>query len=201
MHPTTLSPDVNHFPLHIASSLGLTFPQLAVIGNLDILTKAKAPIIGLFCSRDCSGSLILPALDHVSALREAGSTVISGFHSEMEQECLKLLLRGSQPIIIAPARSIENMRLPANWKKALAGNRLLVISPFEKAHRRVTAPLANQRNELVAILSDEIFLIHSKPGSETRELVQRLMKSGKKVYTIDSPANYDLIKAGIDSLK
>jgi len=82
------------------------------------------------------------------------------------------------------------MRLPANWKKALVENRLLVISPFGGAQRRVTAQLANQRDELVAILADEIVLIHGKLGSPTCQLVQRMTKSGKKVCYIDDSANY-----------
>jgi predicted AAA+ superfamily ATPase len=39
------------------------------------------------------------------ALREAGIPVIGGFHAPMEKECLDLLLRGTQPVVICPARS------------------------------------------------------------------------------------------------
>ena len=57
-------------------------------------------------------------------------TLIGGFHSPMEKECLDLLLRGSRPIIICPARSIDRMRIPKPWKAPLADGRLLVMSPF-----------------------------------------------------------------------
>jgi len=40
--------------------------------------------------------------------------VISGFHTPAEKECLRILLRGAQPIIICPARSIEPIFL--SWK-------------------------------------------------------------------------------------
>jgi len=33
--------------------------------------------------------------------------VVSGFHALMEKECLDLLLRGTQPIVICPLASIE----------------------------------------------------------------------------------------------
>ncbi|MCK5231502.1 MAG: hypothetical protein KAR13_14610, partial [Desulfobulbaceae bacterium] len=92
---------------------GYNLPQLTVAGNLEILNNQKAPRTALFCSRNCPGSLILPAFDHVSALRDTGRTVISGFHSHMEQECFNLLLRGTQSIIICPARAIHNMRTPS----------------------------------------------------------------------------------------
>jgi hypothetical protein len=55
-------------------------------------------------------------------------------------------LRGAQPTIICPARSIEGMRIPPEWKQAIEQERLLLLSPFEKKYRRVTAALAKQRN-------------------------------------------------------
>jgi len=101
-------------PARLAALLNKGFPGITVAGNLEILFDTRGKITGLFCSRTCPGSIVLPAFDHIIALRDHGGTVISGFHSEMEQECLKMLLRGSQPIIICPARAIQNMRVPDN---------------------------------------------------------------------------------------
>jgi len=83
---------------------------VTVIGNPVILQRNK---LALFCSKKCPGNLILKAYDLVHELRESGTTVISGFHTPIEKECLRILLRGDQPIIICPARSIENMRIPS----------------------------------------------------------------------------------------
>ena len=52
-------------------------------------------------------------------LRVSDITVISGFHSPMERECLNILLRGKQSVIICPARSIEGMRIKSEYKKPL----------------------------------------------------------------------------------
>ncbi|MBA3707606.1 MAG: hypothetical protein H0W83_02155, partial [Planctomycetes bacterium] len=65
----------------------------------------------------------------------AGVAVIGGFHSPMEQECLALLLKGRQPIVICPARGIDEMRLAIAWREAISAGRLLVISPFEPKDR------------------------------------------------------------------
>ena len=184
------------FPQRLASRLGSVFPRLTAVGNLDILVNAQTVIIGLFCSRTCPGNLILPALDHVSALRDTGKTVLSGFHSHMEKECLNLLLRGTQPIIICPARAIDNMRMPDAWKNPLVENRLLVLSPFAKRHKRVTAKLANQRNDFSAALSEEIFVIHAASGSGTFDLAVKAMKAEKKTCTINNTENRELIRMG-----
>ncbi|HKI49994.1 MAG TPA: DNA-processing protein DprA [Desulfobacteria bacterium] len=185
-----------HFPKRLMAKLGSAFPQFTAFGNLDILIDAETAIAGLFCSRSCPGSLVLPALDHVRILRDTGRTVIGGFHSHMEQECLNLLLRGTQPIVICPARSIGNIRMPDAWKKPLVENRLLVVSPFAKSHKRVTAKLANQRNDFVAALSDEIFIIHAGTGTGTFDHAVKAIKAGKKTYTIDITENRELIRMG-----
>ena len=61
-------------------------------------------------------------------MRDAGVPVIGGFQTPMEHECLRLLLRGTQPVVVCPARGIDNMRIPRDWGTALEDGRLLVLS-------------------------------------------------------------------------
>ena len=96
-------------------------------GNLDILKEKKA---AFFCSSKCPGDLIIKTYDLAKKWRNEGITVIGGFHSPMEQECLSILLRGRQPVIVCPARSIETMRLKAEYRTPLAESRLLFLSAF-----------------------------------------------------------------------
>jgi predicted Rossmann fold nucleotide-binding protein DprA/Smf involved in DNA uptake len=103
-------------------------------------------------------------------------TLISGFHSPVEKECLKILLEGTQPIIVCPARSLRKMRIPTEWQRALEGGRLLIVSRFEQSPRRADSSTARRRNELVAALSDEVLIIHAEPGGSIErisELVDR----------------------------
>ena len=147
--------------------------QLSALGNLDMLQKTK---LALFCSVKCPGQNILKAFDFTRSLRDSQKAVISGFHSPIEKECLRILLRGKQPIIICPARSLEKMRLPAECKEALTEGRLLILSPFSGGQRRFTVELARQRNLLVAALSDEVCFIHSDPGGRIEEIKQSVGK-------------------------
>ena len=125
-------------------------PKFKSKGNLRLLEE---PLTALFCSARCPGDLILLTYDLARYLRDAGVPVIGGFQTPMEKECLRLLLRGTQPVVICPARSIENMRIPADWRPALEEGRLLVLSPFPPHQRRPTAKAAEQRNDLVADLA------------------------------------------------
>jgi hypothetical protein len=139
--------------------------QLSVLGNLDLLAQPK---VALFCSARCPGSAILAAYDQAAHWRDTGRCVISGFHSPVEKECLHILLRGPQPIIICPARSLENLRLPSDWKAPLAGGRLLILSCFPAAQRRATAELA--------ALADEVWFAHIAPGGQMERMANQIAR-------------------------
>jgi predicted Rossmann fold nucleotide-binding protein DprA/Smf involved in DNA uptake len=154
--------------LKSAAPSGLWF-----IGKPEILAERK---VGLFCSVRCPGEVIAGAYSTVRKLRDEGVTVISGFHSPVEKECLRILLEGKQPIIVCPARTIGKMRIPSDWQPLLDDRRLLILSRFEGSPRRADTSSARRRNELVAALSDEILIIHAEAGGNIErisELVDR----------------------------
>ena len=170
-------------------------PETAHRGNLRLLEE---PLTALFCSNRCPGDLILKTYDLARAMRDAGVPVIGGFQTPMEQECLRLLLRGSQPVVVCPARGIEKMRIPRGWRTALGEDRLLVISPFPSTRRRPTAELSSQRNDLVADLADQVFIAHAAPGSKTEAFARKLAATSKPLLTLNSPANTNLVEMGAD---
>ena len=176
--------DATEYPSALRES-GVAVPFHA-IGNLAHLERQP---LAFFCSSKCPGNLILDTYDLARELRDASVTVVGGFHSPMEKECLDLLLRGAQPIIICPARSIDRMRMPKPWKAPLADGRLLVLSPFVEHRPRVTVELAGQRNRLVARLADEVFITHAAAGSKTLAFCEELLKQ-KLCRSVDLPHGY-----------
>ena len=164
---STLAPSDTRWPRQLSDRLRSNAPvQLWSMGTVEILGAHK---VGLFCSVRCPGDAILGAYDAARKLRDEGITVISGFHSPVEKECLRILLRGKQPIIICLARSLGRLRLPAEWRQAMASGRLLLLSRFEKSHR-ADKNTARRRNELVAALSDEVLIIHAEPGGRIEHI-------------------------------
>ena len=163
------------------------------IGNLRLLDNR---LTAFFCSNRCPGDRILKTYDLARDMREASVTVIGGFQTPMERECLRLLLRGTQPVVICPARGIENMRMPRDWRPAIDGGRLLVLSPFPATMRRTTAGLAAQRNDLVASLASQVFVAHAGPGSKTEVFARNLAGAGTTLLTLDGPANANLNAMG-----
>lgn len=158
------------YPARLRERLGEDAPpELRALGNLDLLALPKT---ALFCSARCPGKVILATYDQAAKWRDTGRCIISGFHSAVEKECLQILLRGSQPIIICPARALPQ-RVPTELKKRLAAGRLLILSAFTATAKRITTELAARRNEVVAALADDIFVAHATPGGRLDVLLQR----------------------------
>lgn len=160
-----------HYPERLLNRLGADAPsQLTTLGNLNLLALPK---IGLFCSARCPGAVILPAYDQAARWRDAGRCIISGFHSLVEQECLRILLRGTPSIILCPARALPQ-RIPAKWQAPLSEGRMLIISGFAANEIRITTKLAARRNAFVAALAEEVWFAHITPGSQSDRLTHRL---------------------------
>ena len=172
MTPVTLNAADARYPARLRERLGDAAPALlSALGNLDLLALPKA---ALFCSARCPGDAILRTYDKAARWRDAGRCIISGFHSPIEKECLRILLRGTPPIIICPARSLEKMRLPSAWKTPLNEGRLMILSCFPSSRHRATTELATRRNQFVAALADEVWFAHIAPGGQTEQLAKTI---------------------------
>ena len=152
--------------------------QAWVAGPVHILDRDKT---GFVCSSRCPSAVILKTFDAITAMRDEGRTLIGGFHSPMEWECLGILLRGRQPVIWIPARSIVGMHLKPELQPAFAASRLLILSPFEPKHKRITAALAEARNRFVGALADRVFVAHAAPASRTLALALALDRKSTRL--------------------
>jgi predicted Rossmann fold nucleotide-binding protein DprA/Smf involved in DNA uptake len=159
---------------------------LIVLGETALL---RTPLLGFFCSRKAPGSAILRAYDWAREMRDAAVPVIGGFQSPMERECLDFLLRGTQPVVVCPARGIGGMRVPREWREAIQEGRLLVLSTFADRHRRATARLAAERNRFVAALAERVLIAYAAPGGTLTALAEEVRGWGKPVCALDGPGD------------
>lgn len=170
--PLRIDRDAAEYPETLRSRLGTDAPgALVLLGNEALLRLRKT---ALFCSARTPGDAILRAHDAARRLRDDGITVISGFHSPIEEECLRTLIRGKQPIIVCPARAIEAMRVPLELRDAFDAGRVLFLSPFVERPTRITRESSIRRNEVVAALADDAYIAHVSPGGMTAKLAQSL---------------------------
>ena len=168
------------------------------IGDAGLL---RATTLALVCSQQCSGDAILKTYDFARLVRGSGLAIVSGFHSPIEKDCLPILLRGSDPIIIVQGRRLTTTRLPREWQKAIDAGRLLLLSPFGEQHKRVTTELAAERNRFVVSISDEVLITYASPDSKTEALCRETVVTGKRVYTFQTAANGRLIEMGASAIE
>ena len=169
-----------NYPKRLKDYLKTEIPEIIwARGNINLLRGPNTVLNGnlwvLFCFSKCSGEIILKTHDLAQRFKETDIPTISGYHPPVEQECLRVLLRGSQPIFFCPVRSIENMQLKPAWKDALAEDRLLILSIFGNQYCRPTFALADQRNVFVAALAGKICIAHAAENSRTLEFAQMVV--------------------------
>jgi len=182
MKTGTLSQEQSEYPATLTQWLGRDAPvQLFYIGNIEVL---KQPLLGLFSSVKCPANLIIKAHDLAHKLVEAGTPIISGFHSPVEKEMLSVLLRGHGPLVLCPARVLGKIHLSKIQQQALEENRLLLISIFADGVIRSREDYAMQRNLFVAALAKEVVVVYSAPGGNVEELCIQLNTWKKKVTYI-----------------
>jgi predicted Rossmann fold nucleotide-binding protein DprA/Smf involved in DNA uptake len=145
-----------------------TPPTLRIQGDRSLL---NTPLLGLLCSRACPGHVILETLDRAPEWVKSNRVVISGFHSPLEQQVLRSLMRRSGRAVKVLARALDGYRAPLEEREAIAAKQLLLISSFPPNVRRTTRETALMRNRLVAALAAELVIPHATPAGALEEIV------------------------------
>jgi predicted Rossmann fold nucleotide-binding protein DprA/Smf involved in DNA uptake len=189
-----LNPDNPNFTPELRKYLADQVPaRIAILGNVEILSGKQT---AFFCSSKCPGNLIIKTYELAKKWRDDGVTVISGFHSPLERECLKVLLQGKKPVIVCPARSIETMRLKAEFRTPMAEGRLLFLSPFPAKVKRMTAHTGMKRNRFVAVIANDVFVAHAETGGKIEALCRELAAGEKPLTTFAGDSNSNLLALG-----
>lgn len=163
------------------------------LGDQSILWRN---CLGLICSVQCPGSVVIQTFDAIRALRDAGVVVAGGFHSPMEKECLEFLLRGEQPVIVVQAKGLGRPRLAGPWRAAVDTGRLLILSPFDDDVRRTTKANAQTRNEFIVALAVAVLIPHASPGGMAETIARNVRGKGTPLFTFDDEENEGLLQLG-----
>lgn len=128
------------------------------LGNSSLLNLHK---IGFLASRRISTLSVLPTLDWAAETAKCVDVaVVSGFHSRLERDVLKFLLRGRCGIIIVLARGIYKT-IPEQYREAYSANRVLFISNEKPTVTRTSELTCHRRNDYVRSISDDLKFINN----------------------------------------
>ena len=141
-------------PPHCAQRVGTELAARIVSAGATALLAE--PLLGFIASRECPGHVLLETLDRVPEWVKTGRVIVSGFHSPLEQQVLRSVLRRKGRVVKVLARGMTDYRPTAEEHEPLAAGRMLVITACPPEVRRITRETALARNRLVLALASEI---------------------------------------------
>lgn len=158
-------------PPHCAQRVGPDLAaQIVGVGETALLV---GPLLGLIASRECPGHVLLETLDRVPEWVKAGRVIVSGFHSPLEQQVLRSVLRRQGRVVKVLARGMRDYRPAAEEREPLATGRMLVITACPPEVRRTTRETALSRNRVVLALATEIVAPYIADGSPIAALLNQ----------------------------
>jgi predicted Rossmann fold nucleotide-binding protein DprA/Smf involved in DNA uptake len=152
------------FPAVITQRVGPDLVEPIVgVGPAELLAE---PLLGLVSSRECPGHVLLETLDRVPEWVKSGRVIVSGFHSPLEQQVLRSVLRRKAGRVVKVlARGMSDYRPSSDEREPLATGRMLVITACPPDVRRTTRDTALARNRLVLALASEVVVPYVAEGS------------------------------------
>ena len=164
----------------------------------DAALVLARPPIAFICSKACPGDIILKAQDWANARGPDCAPIIGGFHTPIERDVLRILLRGAAPVTIVLARAVQGYRASPALKAAIVAGAVQIISPFPSTQTRTTAATAEARNRHILTLCGSILFAHAAPGGKSEALASKAVTLGLPLRTLGSPANANLIALGAE---
>ena len=148
-------------------------------GNKELLDRS---LVAFFASRNATPHDAQLAHQWAESICQTEKVVISGFHSPLEKEVLRVLLEHKHPVIIALGRALYK-RVPPNLQTAFDEGRLLFVS--FRGYSRHSWKSSEIRNWKAAGLADEIYFTPFDQTSSLSTLHFTYEKySGTPVYIL-----------------
>jgi predicted Rossmann fold nucleotide-binding protein DprA/Smf involved in DNA uptake len=150
---------------------------MVYIGNIELLQLPKTAFLS---SRNISPQSVIACYDWATQQRSAGRCVISGFHSQLEKDVLRFLLKGKQPLILVLGRSLYK-KTPEEFIKPLEENRLLMVSVVSQTTNRQSVESAMIRNKYIIENADEVVLGSLDPKGMLYQLYLEIKSLNKHI--------------------
>lgn len=106
---------------------------------------------------------------------DEGKCIISGFQSPIEKDVSRLVLKGTQPIILVLARGMCKRQVMMELSQAVQQGIILIMSPFKENATRITEETALIRNRYMFEKADDFCIpFYSKGG-----LIEQAIRTSK----------------------
>lgn len=181
-------------PIGLESFFNGKPPKLWCSGERPILSRT---LIGIISSRQIDSDLAAKSaelLQQLTSLKEVA--FISGWHSPLEKEALRVLSGNSAQIIFCVAKSLERFTPPVEIENRLMQGQALLLTHCSPKAKRISREASLRCNQLVVALARALLILSAPQGSASLELAKASLDNGKPVLTIDHPMNKELLILG-----
>jgi predicted Rossmann fold nucleotide-binding protein DprA/Smf involved in DNA uptake len=169
-------------------------PRLWGIGNAEILRR---PLLALISSQQMERDLELMSLQLTQRLATSKNmTFISGWHSQLEQACLRMLLAEQASLVFCTAKALDRFKPSAELRHRVAQNKALLLTHCTPSAKRISRGASIRRNELVIGLAAALLVLSAPEGSASLNLARAALDAQKPVFTVDHPMNRKLLACG-----
>ena len=115
---------------------------------------------------------LIETLDRVPEWVKANRIIVSGFHSPLEQQVLRSVLRRNGRVVKVLARGMSDYRPAPDEREPLVTGQMLVLSACSPEVQRTTRQTALARNRLVLALAAETVIPFVAGGSPLAALIE-----------------------------
>jgi len=164
------------------------------VGNAEIL---RCPLLALISSQQIERDLELTSLQLTQRLAASKNmSFIGGWHSQLEQECLRILLAEQATMVFCTSKALDRFKPSAELRQLVAQNKGLLLTHCTPSAKRISREASIRRNELVIGLAAALLVLSAPEGSASLNLARAALDAQKPVFTLDHHMNRKLLACG-----
>jgi predicted Rossmann fold nucleotide-binding protein DprA/Smf involved in DNA uptake len=169
-------------------------PKLWGVGDAALLNHR---LLGIISARHTDPELELKAsqlLKQLVPLKDVA--FVSGWHSPLEEEALRILLAQEATIVLCVAKSLDRFIPSEGVDSRVTDGKALLLTHCSTKAKRITRNASMRRNELIVDLAKSLLVLAAPEGSATLSLAKSALRRGKLVLTPEHPMNKELLASG-----
>jgi len=163
-------------------------------GKCSIL---NGKLVGIVSARRIEPDLALKASEVVRELATLEVGFISGWHSPLEEEALRILITRSARVIFCTAKSLDRFNPSPEVKDLVSQGRALLLTHCSPKAKRISRDASLRRNQLVVGLADGLVVLSAPEGSASFKLARLAVSLRKPVFAPPHPINARLLASGV----
>jgi len=169
-------------------------PKLWGVGNPVILNYR---LLGIISARQVDSDLALETSRLVKQLASLeGVAFVSGWHSPLEEESLRILLAQEATIVLCASKSLDRFVPSIGVESRVTDGKALLLTHCSTKAKRITRNASMRRNELIVELAKALLVLSAPEGSGSLNLAKSALVRRKLVLTPEHPMNKELLANG-----